>query len=679
MDATAVFAVFSVAAAVAWAVTPPQIRNAAFRRAADAVWWVLKAVSGTVPRGFARSGNAKAVIRDLQVDEISPAFDASFDLLVIGAGPGGLAAARHAARCGKRVLVLEAGGENGSTVYRSCVDDPVSSFTLPSSAARLQQSKLGGGSQIRFDGQKIFLWSRRTPREAEDDSTAFDATERPSSASPTAWLGRGVGGGSNTDRGILLAPRLEFWQETAKTLGYPAAWADEASSVVASLFWDSDDKKGEPCGIPVALPRHRSPLSWALARVLQERASSDTSDIKMLAPRELTAGIQLDPAPSACATPLRMRHCAPDPRRVHIADGMFGDVDVKKIRIATNVKVGRLQSHGVETTCDVEVGTPQGATQSRFVSRAPVIVAAGAMATPQLVWGNHTRNPRDAVAIALVYQARPGLTVDSVNTDGIAAAFRTLQGLKHGVAAAGTTSPTDSLVGLRFSAAPNVEVTVVLESCGGGSDRAGAVAQGISANLCVFAEAFAFRIVAAFCPELGNRRRVDSSRRSLLGCASADDEAEVLNALASAVSWCREIVQQPPLCHLSTGREAIDVQLLCQTATVEGFPKAAEIARVLYHKPPKRITPTVRLRAAHVLSEVAAAAQDRAYVDAYVTHHCRLGGFMCGTADLPTGLNAMGRVYIGDASAAPFVCAGGGGNVVTSAVIGTLAATEALR
>ena len=57
-----------------------------------------------------------------------------FDLLVIGAGSGGLASAKRAARHGAKVAIIEGDRVGGTCVIRGCVPKKLLAYFLPSSA-----------------------------------------------------------------------------------------------------------------------------------------------------------------------------------------------------------------------------------------------------------------------------------------------------------------------------------------------------------------------------------------------------------------------------------------------------------------------------------------------------------------------------------------------------------------
>lgn len=83
---------------------------------------------------------------------IYPSFDAAplgnYDLCVVGSGPGGLVVALEAARAGKRVLVLESGGEGPDARQQSLSDASFTDPTRHDPMAIAVARRLGGTSNL---------------------------------------------------------------------------------------------------------------------------------------------------------------------------------------------------------------------------------------------------------------------------------------------------------------------------------------------------------------------------------------------------------------------------------------------------------------------------------------------------------------------------------------------------
>ena len=76
----------------------------------------------------------------------------TFDLAVIGSGPGGHAAAEHAARCGARVAVIEKNGWGGTCTQRGCIPTKALLACSGSFAAQKRLKRLGVGTgEASFD------------------------------------------------------------------------------------------------------------------------------------------------------------------------------------------------------------------------------------------------------------------------------------------------------------------------------------------------------------------------------------------------------------------------------------------------------------------------------------------------------------------------------------------------
>jgi len=81
----------------------------------------------------------------------------AYDLVVVGAGSGGIASARRAAGYGKKVLVVEKARLGGTCVNVGCVPKKIM-FTASSMAHTLQHEIKHYGFQTPTDLKNEFLW-----------------------------------------------------------------------------------------------------------------------------------------------------------------------------------------------------------------------------------------------------------------------------------------------------------------------------------------------------------------------------------------------------------------------------------------------------------------------------------------------------------------------------------------
>lgn len=560
------------------------------------------------------------------------------------------------------------------------------------------------------------------------------------------WHSWCVGGGSMMDRGIFYFPPLSYWNiviremfvrstnksinaEQSILLAQQCFDAATHQNFAANDDEDKDPKRGRA---PVSVALHRSPLSWAFIEGLRNATlpQSQAEEQEELPPevkkflsntsfqgeKYLSVGFKMPTLQdgdqvAALAFPLLQRHSSASPRRVHLLDAWLGDhpkAIKENCRIVPEVVVTKICSSTPDATPTVTFQSGSG----KFIDVEPkigVILAAGLHGTPNILRKSQSGTKlnsqvpfRDAVSIPLVYQARPGMTLDKCNTVSVMETLRTIVAVRSQVpkASISMAEVCDGCVALAFANCPHVETLVSL-FCVGGHDVEASVQRrmsstGIHARLGVFREAFQFNITAFW------TKRNEAEPATILGCHSEADEQEIVSALCQAIEWCRFAVQMHPVCHLTTGREAIDATLLeivqeqlreageLQDQDVVPIP---EIVRILYGKAPAKVTKEMQRRATRLMQRTSTIVQTQRYLRAYAIAHASLAGFGCGSAhslletdgpprestSLPLRVAGMNRVVVGDVSGLPpVVCLGGGGNVATAAAMGNMAANALL-
>ena len=85
----------------------------------------------------------------------------SFDLIVIGGGPGGHAVAEEAARHGARVAIIEKNGWGGTCTHRGCIPTKALLACSGHYAALKKLSRMGVATGTRRSGSP--LWGWRSP------------------------------------------------------------------------------------------------------------------------------------------------------------------------------------------------------------------------------------------------------------------------------------------------------------------------------------------------------------------------------------------------------------------------------------------------------------------------------------------------------------------------------------
>ena len=88
--------------------------------------------------------------------------DARYDLLIIGAGPGGYIAAQKAAKMGMSVLVIEKGEIGGTCVNRGCISTKAMIHAAILYREMIKCERFGlSAKEVGFDLQKIFEYKDR--------------------------------------------------------------------------------------------------------------------------------------------------------------------------------------------------------------------------------------------------------------------------------------------------------------------------------------------------------------------------------------------------------------------------------------------------------------------------------------------------------------------------------------
>lgn len=565
------------------------------------------------------------------------------DFVVVGAGPGGLAATQCLLERekDKSVLLIERG-------Y-----DPSSAGLFASFTGFAKKSNL-----LLFSGDLLGSmyddgWQVHRPLQRKADGGGDDT----SLVAPYA-RGRAVGGTSFLD-----------W-----ALYFPSIGVRVGAKLVE-----------EPV-VPHSFPLNRNPLSWSFAE--------------------------------SAGSVLKKRHfaCMDEPHaRNSVFPGLLRlDEDGCRLSLSHYLLRGRSSRLTVLEGCKViglsfnDEGTVTCVrcklANSRIVEvnvRRGVVLSAGVVGTACLLRNvlptpQTSYTARDSIALPLIFRARPGISDDRRNV----CSFKTRVAWWAARRGPFLNSVCGTLATVDVPAlGPRAELVIFFLPFGG-RDPALYRRFGIDNVLSMFSEGFILLMVLRGVEETafdffmeragdGGERQGNSHHRTRVISSDVSRMSEevvqkVVDAFLEGMQFCRKIVTEPPLGHLSTGQEAMDVTLLAD-------PKCAIEYTRLMRTPLIKLTPRQRASAPALIAWAKEASISPAYMAAYIRRHAVWLGFSSGScatslaSDESFRVAGTRNVFLGDCSAVTETmlknCGGDtlrAGSVSTAMTIGRAAAIELL-
>lgn len=614
--------------------------------AALAVWWQRR----SLPRHPRYA---------LPIVSISNAKSVEYDIIVIGAGPAGIAAAHTAHRKGFSVLVVEEGP-------LGIAKGPLATADLPAYTFEGTGSSVDSGNEWATLPLSGCMPAKRlsTVNASEEMSTAYAGLKL------RYPRGHGIGGTSMIDWCQLFTSPL----------------AGDAS-LVSRIATASDTSRRVA---PFAVPKERGPLEWAFVRAVKTHFVSSNPSEEEGDPARWEESLlkaardsPLPPQQGVFVTPVRLS-CV-DRTRVPIARAILGTrkgevsrgISIVALASVTAILLDSSGSRATGVTVRVpkhkgvvnialggSVQVINGGKEMLLDLRCKkgIVVCAGAIHTPRLL---RALNPgavgpfplNDVLGYPIVFRALPGLSSDPVN----AHSWRSLVSwfLRGAGPAFIPVSTTAVLVDV--PARKGAQLMIQLVPAGGFSRRRFA-ALGIALPLGVFKEGIILYVslvrlpdeVASSQASLGVLRlRPETGHRSVQplveGCiAEGSARTALVDCLAFGMTTCRALLRQDPLSSFCD-QEALDTTLFCSK-------EQDLVVRTLYQPSTKaqKLTPQQRAQGRDIASTLGDSPE---YIRAYVAKHTRFLGYASGTATpfLEKGgsrkVIGVRNLVVGDASA----------------------------